>query len=257
MSNLMDLDLTPDWFETTLGSYLVECEQSCFDEEVVDVFGYNAFQLGLCRFEFLRANRMPLRCRVGGDGPARIRADFQQLPILSSSADLVLLPHVLEFSDNPHQVLREVSRILMPEGHVIVSGFNPWSMWGLRRFVGSDRSAFPWGGQFIGLPRLKDWMALLGFEIAAGRMCAHVPPVRREKWLNRLAFLEQAGERWWPFAGGVYILHCIKRVHAMRLITPQWKTAPAKSKSLAPIPHRVKEEERLVARRRDRHARGE
>src|SRR5262245_17203439 len=210
MSDSMDHRLAPDWFETPLGAHLLACEQACFDEEVADVFGYNAVQLGLPGLDFLSANRIPLRCRVAPDGPVRIRADYEQLPIQSNCVDLAVLPHVLEFSDNPHQVLREVSRILMPEGHVIVSGFNPWSVWGLRRFLGSERTEFPWRGQFIALPRLKDWMALLGFEIAAGRMCGYVPPVRSERWLRRLAFLEAAGDRWWPFAGGVYFIHGVK-----------------------------------------------
>lgn len=248
MSNLIEHQLAPDWFASPLGVHLLSCEQSYFDQEVADVFGFNAVQLGLPRFDFLRANRMPLRCRVAPDGPVRARGEFEQLPILSSCADLVLLPHVLEFSDNPHQVLREVERILMPEGHVIVSGFNPWSVWGVRRALGTERSEFPWRGQFIALPRLKDWMALLGIEIAGGRMCAYVPPVRSEKWLGRLSFLEAAGDRWWPFGGGVYFLHGIKRVHGMRVITPQWKNSLAKRKHLAPVPHRVNDDERLVAR---------
>jgi SAM-dependent methyltransferase len=251
MSNLIEPELAPDWFETPLGRHLLACEQAYFDNEVADVFGFNAVQLGLPRFDFLRANRMPLRCRLAPDGPVRVRAEFEQLPILSSCADLVLLPHVLEFSDNPHQVLREVTRILMPEGHVIVSGFNPWSLWGARHLLGDERGAFPWRGQLIGLPRLKDWLALLGIEIAAGRMCCYVPPVRSEKWLGRLSFMEAAGERWWPFGGGVYILHGIKRVHGMRVITPQWKSGLAKRKQLAPVPQRVSRDEQLAARNRD------
>lgn len=250
MSNLMDDPLEPDWFETPLGNYLLTAEQSYFDAEVVDVFGFNAFQLGLTRFDFLRANRMPLRCRVGVEGKVRVRADPMELPIAEACADLVLLPHVLEFSDNPHQVLREVSRVLMPEGHVIVSGFNPWSAWGARRHFGGHRDEFPWRGQFIALPRLKDWMALLGFELTAGRMCCYVPPVKSEKWLRRFGFLEPAGERWWPFAGGAYFLHGIKRVHGLRVITPEWKRRLAKSETLAPVPQRVRDGERLVARSR-------
>ncbi|MCW5620961.1 MAG: class I SAM-dependent methyltransferase [Burkholderiales bacterium] len=247
---LMETDLAPDWFESPLGVHLAACEQAYFDSEVADVFGFNAFQIGLTRFDFLRANRMPLRCRIGPHGPAQVRAELEQLPILESSADLVLLPHVLEFSDNPHQVLREVARVLMPEGHVIVSGFNPWSLWGARRYFGKDRGEYPWRGQFITLPRLKDWMALLGFDISAGRMCGYVPPLRREKWLERLAFMEHAGDRWWPVAGGVYVLHGIKRVQGTRLITPRWKADLAKSKRLAPVPHRVHDQDRLVARSR-------
>jgi SAM-dependent methyltransferase len=246
------------WFETPLGAYLLAFEQQYFDREVADVFGFNAFQLGLTAQDFLRANRMPLHCRLStsaehmtGEHGARMQADFHALPILGSSADLVLLPHVLEFSDNPHQVLREVARILMPEGHVIVSGFNPWSMWGARQAFERSSDAFPWRGQFINLPRLKDWMALLGLEITGGRMCCYIPPVMQQPWMGRLSFLEALGDRWWPFAGGVYFLHAVKRVQGMRVITPQWKRGLVKSKQLAPVPHRVQNgEDRLVARSR-------
>lgn len=247
------------WFETPLGAYLLASEQAYFDREVADVFGFNALQLGLARQDFLRANRMPFHCRLGplggGEGRGGVRAysDFQALPILSGSADLLLLPHVLEFSDSPHQVLREVVRVLRPEGHVIVSGFNPWSLWGGRQAFDRRREQVPWNGQFINLPRLKDWMALLGIEIAAGRMCCYIPPVVSERWIERMSFLEAAGDRWWPFAGGVYFLHGIKRVQGVRVITPQWKTGRAKSKALATIPQRVSDgEEQLAARSRER-----
>jgi SAM-dependent methyltransferase len=250
-NNPMQIEPLSDWFGTPLGGYLLGCEQAYFDAEVADVFGFNALQLGLSNVDFLRANRMPLRCRIACDGPARIRADLRQLPVLANSADLVILPHVLEFSDHPHQVLREVVRVLMPEGHVIVSGFNPWSLWGVRHFLTKNQESFPWRGRFISLNRLKDWMALLGLEIASGQMCCYLPPMRSEKWLQRLDFLESAGDRWWPFAGGVYFLHAVKRVQGMRVITPQWKDSKAKSKSLAPVPHRVNDDERLVARNRD------
>jgi SAM-dependent methyltransferase len=257
VSEAINSDLQ-SWFETPLGAYLLGFEQQYFDQEVADVFGFNAFQLGVSGVDFLRTNRMPLHCRLSGPGEdargehgTRMLVDLHALPILGSSADLVLLPHVLEFSDNPHQVLREVARILMPEGHVIVSGFNPWSMWGARQAFERASDAYPWRGQFINLPRLKDWMALLGLEITGGRMCCYMPPVAQPTWIGRLAFLEALGDRWWPFAGGVYFLHAVKRVQGMRVITPQWKDSAAKSKSLAPVSHRVKDDERLVARNRD------
>ena len=248
------------WFETSLGAYLLDFEQHYFDQEVADVFGFNAFQLGLSAQDFLRANRMPLQCRlssglepIASEHGTRMQVDFHSLPILSSTADLVLLPHVLEFSDNPHQVLREVARILMPEGHVIVSSFNPWSMWGARQAFERSSDAFPWRGQFINLPRLKDWMALLGLEITGGRMCCYIPPVAQPSWIGRFSFLETLGDRWWPFAGGVYFLHAVKRVQGMRVITPQWKRGMVKSKQLAPVSHRVRNgEDRLVARSSER-----
>ncbi|MEX0958020.1 MAG: methyltransferase domain-containing protein [Burkholderiales bacterium] len=239
------------WFRTPLGAYLLETELRFFDQEVADVFGFNALQLGLPEFDFLRANRMPYHCATAPGGAGAFRSDLHALPVQTGVADLVILPHTLEFSENPHQVLREVSRVLMPEGHVVVSAFNPWSLWGMRRLV-SGGAGYPWRGQFINLPRMKDWMALLGFEVAAGRMACYVPPLAHEKWRNRFEFMEKCGDRWWPFAGGVYLLHGIKRVPGMRLITPKWRSAAARKKALAAVPQRRRHtDESMAARQSD------
>src|SRR3972149_7083086 len=159
-----------EWFGSPLGRYLLECEHRYVDHAVADVFGFNALQLGLPGHDFLRASRIPLQCMIAPSGPVALRADFRDLPIASNSIDLLLLPHALEFSEHPHQILREVQRVLMPEGHAVIACFNPWSLWGLRRLFGSARSSYPWCGTFITLPRLKDWLALLELEVDSGRM---------------------------------------------------------------------------------------
>ena len=249
-----------EWFDTCLGQYLLEREQNHFDQAVVDVFGYNAMQIGFPQYDFLRANRMPLRFRAALEEGAALRAAPDFLPIETNSIDLVLLPHVLEFSANPHQILREVQRVLMPEGHVIVCGFNPRSLWGVRGFFGlmeehfpwrgnlismpklkdsPVEKHFPWHGKFIALPRLKDWLTLLDFEITKDRLCCYAPPFSQEKWLKRFNFMETAGDRWWPFSGGIYFLTAVKRVHGMRVIKPEWKEVRAARRGMAPIAQKL------------------
>ena len=248
MSNHDTADAAAGWLTTPLGQYLLAREQAYIDRTVADIFGYNALQLGLPQFDLLRASRITSRLRADPSGPAELRADFRDLPIASSSIDLVVLPHVLEFSENPHQVLREVARVLMPEAQVLIACFNPWSLWGLRRAFGG-RSGYPWNGRFINLPRLKDWLTLLELEIAGGQMCCYSPPCAAEKWLTRFAFMEAAGDRWWPIAGGVYFLLAVKRVRGMRLIMPKWSDRIASSKNLAAAPKKVaRPEEALTAR---------
>ena len=240
-----------EWVQSALGRYLLEREQRYFEQAVADVFGYNAFQLGMPEVDFLRSSRIPLRCRVGPDGPVEVRTDFRDLPIASNSVDLVLLPHVLEFSQHPHQILREVARILMPEAQVVISGFNPYSLWGSRRVFhrGGD---FPWRGRFISLMRVKDWLALLGFEVIGGEMACYAPPARQEKWLERFRFMETAGNRWWPIAGGVYFLQAVKRVRGVRLIMPKWSDRLAPAKQLAASPQKVGDkDEALTVRVRE------
>ncbi|HZN23104.1 MAG TPA: methyltransferase domain-containing protein [Burkholderiales bacterium] len=237
-----------EWLDTPLGQYLLEREQAYYDRAVADVFGYNAFQLGMPELELLRASRIPLRCRVATHGDADLSADFRDLPIATNSADLVLLPHVLEFAEHPHQILREVARVLMPEAHVVISGFNPFSLWGIRRRF-HRRGDFPWRGRFMTLMRVKDWLALLGFEVIGGQMACYAPPSRQQKWLERFRFMEAAGDRWWPIAGGVYFLQAVKRVRGVRLIMPKWSDRLGPVKQLAASPQKIGDKEDALAAR--------
>lgn len=222
------------WLASAPGRYVLDWEQRKLDGIVTDIFGFNALQLGLPQGDFLRANRIPLRQRAGELGPVDVLCNYTALPFASNSIDLVVLPHILEFSDEPHQILREVERILIPEGQVIVVGFNPLSLWGLKRKL--DRSGeFPWNGSYLSMNRLKDWMKLLGFEVDRGHLGCYIPPVDQLKWLQNWRFIENASNRWWNFAGGVYVLRAIKRTHSMRLITPKWKTQAVRAKALRPI----------------------
>lgn len=248
MSNLALQAGAAQWFETPLGRYLMAREHEYFDGAVADIFGYNALQLGLAECDLLHANRIPLRLRVNATGPVQIRADYHDLPLAGNTIDLVLLPHVLEFSEHPHQIVREVARVLRPEGHVVISCFNPWSLWGFRRMF-DFRGRYPWRGRFINLPRLKDWLTLLGLEITAGRMACYAPPCAQQKWLDRFGFMERAGDRWWPIAGGVYFLQAVKRVRGLRLIMPKWSDRLAPEKRLAAAPKRVRRPDDAVAAR--------
>ncbi len=228
-----------EWLTTPLGQHLLARESAYFDTVVADMFGFNAVQIGHPELDLLRNCRIPKRYRVGYDGVVALRADVELLPFASQSMDLVVIPHTLEFAAHPHQVLREVERILMPEGHLIVSGFNPRSLWGASRWIKQREGEFPWCGRFITLPRLKDWLSLLGFETQGGSMCCYTPPFSQARWLQRFAFMEAAGDRWWAMGGGVYFIKAVKRVQGMRLITPNWREPAVKSAALTPAARNV------------------
>ena len=227
-----------DWFATPRGEYVLRWEQAQFDSAVEDVFGFNAVQVGLPQFDVLRQNRIPLRTRVSADAAGDLVADSGALPFATGSIDLVALPHVLEFSPHPHRILREAARVLMPEGQIVISGFNPASLWGLKRTLGLGRREYPWCGRFIGLLRLKDWLQLLGFELNGGRFGCYAPPFSQKKWLERCAFMEKAGDRWWPIAGGAYVVRAVKRTVGMRLVMPSWRNQTAPAKALSPVTQR-------------------
>jgi len=228
-SHRLTAESLASWFDTALGQYVLEREREFYDRVVADIFGYNALQYGSAQIDLLRTSRIPSRWCIGSAGPIALKADFRDLPIAANSIDLVVLPHVLEFTDDPHQILREVVRVLVPEGQVVISGFNPWSLLGLKRIAPSARAQIPWSGRFINLSRLKDWLSLLSFDVIGGRMHGYVPPFSQDRWLRRFNFLDSAGDRWWPFAGGIYFLQAVKRVRGMRVITPSWRPAIATS----------------------------
>jgi SAM-dependent methyltransferase len=235
-----------DWLATRQGEYVLQWEQEKFDLLVADIFGFNALQLGLPQYDFLRANRMPfqLRCDDQAAGSSLGRSIDQAglltnphfLPFVSASVDLVVLPHLLEFHEAPHQILREVERVLVPEGSVVVTGFNPFSLWGWRRrFTRAHGAAAPWRGQYLSVRRLKDWFALLGFEMHAGSFGCYAPPFSQQNRLERWRFIELAGNRWWPYGGAVYIIQAVKRVPGMRLIQPSWRERMAQARALATV----------------------
>ncbi len=239
------------WLQTPPGQCLMQWEQGHLDQAVADVFGYHALQLGLPELQGLRANRMPHRwvasdsmhaigpTALPPDAPgspssqpfdpdAALHCDFDALPFPNQSLDLVVLPHALELSRDPHVALREVERVLVPEGRVMILGFNPTSLWGLRQRLGHARRAFglagsstlflPRAGEFLGYWRLRDWLRLLSFEVESGRFGCYRPPYNSTRWLERSAWMEGVGERWWPVLGAVYFLVAVKRVRGMRLV---------------------------------------
>ncbi|HEY9065610.1 MAG TPA: methyltransferase domain-containing protein, partial [Burkholderiaceae bacterium] len=153
-----------EWLKTPAGRYLLAWEQAHLDTAVADLFGFHALQLGLPELDALRMNRMPHRwvatehadAAAGSASPAPARAnagasddvpraavalhcDFDALPFDTNSLDLVVLPHALELARDPHLALREVDRVLRPEGRVVIVGFNPGSLWGLRQRWGRLR----------------------------------------------------------------------------------------------------------------------
>lgn len=254
-----------DFLASPPGRYVLAWEKTHLDRAVADVFGYHAVQLGVPGVDTLAENRMPLRLCVTdrldlvnspgvlagaspapGSAPALAPASggrrvavvtrFEELPFSSQSIDLVVMPHVLEFAEEPHQVLREVDRVLVPDGQVIITGFNPASLWGMRQAMMRLGAGpfLPPASQFISLPRIKDWLKLLSFEASRGRFGCYAPWAGNERWLSRWGFLEKAGDRWWPFLGSVYLLAAVKRVRGMRLIGPAWRRKEERRAALAP-----------------------
>ncbi|MBL8359239.1 MAG: class I SAM-dependent methyltransferase [Rubrivivax sp.] len=215
------------WLTSAPGTYVLQWEQQRLDEVVADRFGFHALQLGLPSIDALRANRMPYRwvadeAVAAGDGrgtrPVALHCHYDALPFPSHSIDLVVMPHTLELTRDPHLALREVERVLVPEGRVVITGFNPASLWGVRQQTARRDPFLPRAGEFIGYWRLRDWLRLLGFELEEGHFGCYRPPLRSEIWLQRWAWMDRIGDRWWPVFGATYQIEAVKRVRGMRLV---------------------------------------
>ena len=248
---------------------MLQWEQARCDEAVADIFGYHSLQVGLPRLDGLRANRMPHQWLAlgahesadaadiiapdtahAGAGPRSqvvdLLADPVALPFAEASLDLVVLPHTLELSMDPHAALREVVRVLVPEGRVVISGLNPASLWGLRqrrariyqRF-GGNSLYLPDVGEFIGYRRLRDWLQLLSFEVETAHFGCYRPAVRTAPWLERFGWMDPLGEKWWPILGAAYFVVAVKRVHGMRLLEPGWRHQRQRSAAAVPVANRT------------------
>ena len=233
----MDLN---DWLQTPAGAYLREWESRQFDKVIADIFGYHALQLGLSSLPALQSSRIR-HCWVSENQPTKgavpsLLTDDVALPFSEQSLDLVVMPHTLELSRDPHSCLREVARVLVPDGRVVICGFNPLSLWGLRQQrakayarLGLQAPFLPPQVDFLASWRLRDWLRLLGFEVELVRYGCYAPAVDRAVWLQRFAWLEPLGARWWPMFGAAYVLVAVKKVRGTRLLGATWKAAPVRA----------------------------
>jgi SAM-dependent methyltransferase len=212
-----------EWYRTPVGGLFRAGEAALVADILPILFGYHLIGLGVpVAWEPLAASPIAHRCCCDrlpdGDPAVNLIADPTALPIATDSVDVVLLSHVLEFVTQPSAVLREVDRVLIPEGHVLILGFNPFSVWGLWRVLGSHRRAPPCDGVWLSALQLQDRLNRLGFETLAVHYEFYRPP------LPRLGWLEQLGQRYWRQGGGGYVLLARKRVIPLTLIKPRWRS---------------------------------
>ena len=212
----------PGWFADGFGRMVAVREQRECDRESRAAFGFYALQLGAAGRDLLRRCPAQSRVRVCPDGGG-IRARWDELPFETESVDFVVAAHALDAAADPRDVLREIVRVLRPEGRLLVIGFNPFSILA----PVARRSGIPWAGKWLSAARVKDWLALLEMTMVGGSFSVFRPPLRDfRKSAKRWAWMEKAGARWWPMAGGVYFITAVKRRPGMRMIRPRFAVRP-------------------------------
>jgi SAM-dependent methyltransferase len=230
ISNPIDRQALHAWFSGVPGREIAKDQIAQLDRMLPNLFGYHLLQVGrLADFDLLSKSRILYRNIVDIDGLERpdhypvVHGSATALPVESDSIDVVVLPHILEFEAEPHAVLREAARVVMPDGHLLICGFNPWSLLGCWRYVKRRQQAVPWRAQFLALTRLRDWLALLGFDVLSQDACFFKPPFSNERLLKRMDFLDKIGSRMPAYFSGAYVVLARKRVTTLTPVRTRWR----------------------------------
>jgi len=155
-----------------------------------------------------------------------IVADIDDLPLLEHSVDVCLLSHALEFTLDPHHVVREANRVLIPNGYLVITGFNPFSLVGLNKLTPYRRQKLPWNERFFSPMRVKDWLHLMGFEILSDKRCLHSNLASKVGEGVVANHWQQFAEKYLPSLGSIYVIVAKKRVLPLTPIKPKWKLRP-------------------------------
>ena len=233
--------MSSDWLESGLGGALLRQEARIVEEALDGMFGEQCLQLGFWggRRTFLRFARTQRCALIAGDtaGAPCAVGEMHRLPVDSDSIDAVLLPHTLDFSERPHAVLREVDRVLRRDGRLVILGFKPGGLWGLRRLI--PGAGMPPGAEhLISDRRLKDWLKLLDMRIDATQRYFFRWPLPGNRARGAQVW-ERRGKAWWPELAACYMLSAQKRVSTLTPVRPLWRRKPKVVAGLAEPTTRV------------------
>ena len=232
-----------NWYQTLSGQSSLDKLDDWCAETLSEIFGYYAIEMGVIseQHSLLKHSRIAtgftifdktIKAKIGtpfdeGSGlPSSLISTTEQLPIATDNVDLVIASHTLESSKDPHQVLREIDRVLVPEGHCILIGFNPSPMSQLSQLIRSGFKLDEYSYKMHSVTRVKDWFSLLGFEVVNVHYMGMRSAIKNKKLFDALSWLERLGEYAGPMLGNMYVVHAKKQTVAMHPHKKVW-LAPA------------------------------
>lgn len=217
------------WFHGALGARLHAAESQHLEHILPNYFGYYAAQLGAptCT-QWLQYSPIRHQIWLGSAcdhpiGALQVLSDYQHLPFAPNSMDLVVMPHVLEFADSPESILQETAHLLIPNGALIILGFNPISLWGMWRQWHRKTAQMPWGGKYQGITRLRGWLKTYGCAIESYSTFYFRPPVNSDALSQKLLFMESFGRMTMPHYGGVFCLVARKQEGCVTPLKARWR----------------------------------
>lgn len=222
------------WLDKPVGKHFVNLELQCLNSVLPTLYGYEALLIGepnfaACMQQSTIKNQFIVNDDLNLPDSGNLSLMFarqDRLPIESATIDMVYVAHSLEFAANPHEVLREVYRILRADGHLVISMFNPLSLWGAWRGVAKLRSKVPWRANFMSIVKLKDWLALLGFDIMQVHYFGFNLPLNKQNYGSKLSLVERYGQKIELPFGAAYVIEASKRVIPLTPVMPAWRTQP-------------------------------
>ena len=205
--------LTPieDWSQLANGQLLLQQTQERVDHYLSRCFGYHLLKLGQLS-SHLDTAKSPIKHQINCAPAGKeigLMADLHHLPLQDSSIDLCILAHELDFSSDPHQLLREIGRVLTLDGTLIISGYNPVSLFGLRSLL---KPKHPQTARLFLPNRVHDWLNLLGFEI---KQKQHFDFLSSKPSGTVSSFIESLGQRYLPYFCSVYFIVAKKQTVSM------------------------------------------
>ena len=222
--------LLTEWFQSDLGTQVLQTEKAMVDRLLPSMFGYYLVQVGIGAPQQL-ADTSTIHSKLY-ICPERYHSEHYQcvvsrqdeMAIATESVDVAILHHSLDFESEPHRVLREVTRTVIPGGKIVIIGFNPWSLWGMWRLFVKQGHRVPWSGNFISPYRLSDWLKVVDFHVDGCENIVHGLPTAHGKTNRFFAWLSYLGQRFWSQLGSVYVLVATKQVSTLTPIKPAFRT---------------------------------
>ncbi|WP_339721813.1 methyltransferase domain-containing protein [uncultured Paraglaciecola sp.] len=213
------------WRDLPLGEELKCLIESEIAEVSRKFFGYHLIRLGNLSSQ-IELSLCPIKHQINITSKqhsySNLIASSADLPVSENSVDAFLLAHELDFAKDPHQILREVDRTIMPNGYVVITGFNPFSLCGLFKYLPINKGSVLHDARFFSCGRVKDWLQLLGFEIVDVKSLLF-----NELFLQRKLMSQSKWSDWChhylPLLTSMYIIIARKRVVPLSMIKPNWK----------------------------------
>ena len=247
--------LLSQWYSTPLGKAVLSQEELLVDQAINNLFGYFIVQLESPCHNLMDSSRIQNKLLISSEQDQAFKsdkhyhfvaADLDYLPIGKEKVDVVLLPHTLEVADDPYYLLRQVDRVLLPEGHIVVTGFNPYGCLVLRHRWFKRHEAFT-QVKLERLSRIKEWLEVLGYDVQLQKFSTVTCFAQREgasKWMVAIEWVENHLSKLGLKFGNVYCLVAKKRVDSPTLVgsvwkLPNWRAVPNKGSVSAVRTHRV------------------